>query len=746
MQTSGPARHLLFAFTYNAAECARSLGPTLSILRRFVTIALSAVVIGSLAFTSALLWAVYSMPPEKQFLTDRPSLLVEASDGAPMGRVGPLADAVKRQDFPEVLVNAVLGIEDRRFFSHRGVDPRGVVRAAYANWAAEAIVEGGSTITQQLAKLQVVGSERTLFRKVREALTAVWLEIRLGKDEILRRYLNSVYLGSGAYGMSSAARMYFDKSLADLSLQEAALLAGLIQAPSRYDPLRNLPLAQERAGVVIDAMFEAGSITADAATKAKAAPATLKLSARTALAASWFSDWVAKHELPKITGSSNRVMRVRTTLQPQLQQVGQQTVEEILKRKGKSLGVTQAALVALRPDGAVIAMVGGRDYSESQFNRAVDAQRQPGSTFKLFVYYAALRKGYSPDQIIDASPVEVGRWEPENYGGQEYGRMSMTQAFASSVNSAAVRLAMTVGLDNVVAAARDLGLDAPLTKVPSMALGTNEVNLLDLTGAFASVRAGRKLEPWGIAAFGAEGSAMRSLGAPSGVGPELSGQPEIKHLLQAVVEQGTGRGALVGNDVTAGKTGTSQDHRDAWFVGFNNDLIVGVWVGNDDRTPMKGVTGGSLPVEIWKRFVERAKPIMRTSPRLELSRDSADPTFNVQNEQPQCDQAACAAAYRSFRTSDCSYQSYGGARKLCLKHLDRDLQNLDQRSVNAREGRRPYSAERNLQQPLPGMDDDETRSETRSRRRPAWPNIIRPRFPSEDEDRSFWRFPVGGNP
>jgi 1A family penicillin-binding protein len=696
-----------------------------------------------LVLAVALLWTVYSMPPEKQSLTDRPSLIVEAANGEPLGRVGPLADNVERQAFPEVLVNAVLGIEDRRFDSHWGVDPRGVARAAFANWAADGIVEGGSTITQQLAKITVVGNERTLFRKAREALTAIWLEARLGKDEILTRYLNAVYLGSGAYGMSAAARMYFDKTLSDLTLQEAALLAGLIQAPSKYDPLRNLGVAQERAGVVIDAMLEAGTVTADMATKAKASPATLKLSPSTALAASWFSDWVAKHELPKVAGSSNRVMRVRTTLQPQVQQIAQQTIEEVLKRRGRSLGVTQAALVALRPDGAVVAMVGGRDYGESQFNRAVDAQRQPGSTFKLFVYYAALRKGYSPDQTIDASPIEVGRWEPENYGGQEYGRLSMSQAFASSVNSAAVRLAMSVGLDNVVAAARDLGLDAPLTKVPSMALGTNEVNLLDLTGAFASIRAGRtKLEPWGIAAFGAEGKGMRSLGAPTGQEQDLARRADMTRLLQAVVEQGTGRGAALGDDIAAGKTGTSQDYRDAWFVGFNKELIVGVWVGNDDCAPMKGVTGGSLPVEIWKRFVERAAPMLSKTSRLELTRESATSSPDLGNEQTQCDQAACAAAYRSFRPSDCTYQSYGGARKQCLKHLDREVRGIAEPSIQV-ERRKSAFAERRVrtEQELSGDDEMPSRRDPAARSssvapfRWEMPGGFWRRAPGDDADR-----------
>ena len=317
MQTSDATRQFITALAADAAECIRRLRPGFRAVRPLLKIVFLAAVVASLALTSALLWAVYSMPPEVQSAVERPSLIVEAANGEPLGRVGPLADALERREFPEVLTRAVLSIEDRRFYKHWGIDPRAVLRAAYANWAADAIVEGGST--QQLAKIQIVGSERSLNRKVREALTALWLEVRLGKDEILKRYLNSVYLGSGAYGMSAAAQMYFDKRVSQLTLQESALLAGLIQAPSKYDPIRNLTLAQERAAVVVDAMLEAGTITADVAAKAKMEPAKLKLSPRTALAASWFADWIAKHELPKTAGSLKRVMRVRTTVQPQLQ-------------------------------------------------------------------------------------------------------------------------------------------------------------------------------------------------------------------------------------------------------------------------------------------------------------------------------------------------------------------------------------------------------------------------------------------
>jgi len=610
-----------------------------------------------------MLWVLRDLPVVNRKEIIPQGFLLEAANGAPLGRVGAIGDPVGQQDLPERLVKAVLSVEDRRFYQHWGVDLRAVGRALRANWRGGEILQGGSTITQQLAKLQVVGDERSLLRKVREALAAFRLEQRLSKSEILTQYLNTVYLGRGAYGMAAAARVYFDKSLAELTLAETALLAGLIQAPSRYDPGRNLAAAHRRAAIVLRAMVATGVIDRKLAEQARAQPATFKGSSTTILARSWYADWIANHELPKLPGSRDRVLRIRTTLRPELQKLAERTITDVLKREGSARGVMQGALVAMRPDGSVVAMVGGRDYDASQFNRAVDAKRQPGSTFKLFVYFAALQNGYRPDDTIDAAPIKVGQWEPENYGGQQYGRMTLSQAFAHSVNTAAVRLAMTVGLEEVTAAARKLGLDAPLSEVPSMALGTNEVNLLNLTSCFAAIRAGRtKLAPWGIAASAAEGRGLQ-LGPPVGSGQVLPHQRELTTLLRAVVNHGTGRTAALDDDDAAGKTGTSQDYRDAWFVGFNKALVVGVWVGNDDRSPMKGVTGGSLPAEIWKRFLVAAKPLVdRLGEPV-----TVEAPMNSAAQQPQCDQAACAAAYQSFRSSDCTYQPYSGSRRLCEK-------------------------------------------------------------------------------
>ncbi|MBN9265508.1 MAG: BA14K family protein, partial [Hyphomicrobium sp.] len=472
----------------------------------------------------------------------------------------------------------------------------------------------------------------------------------------------------GAYGMAAAARNYFNKDLQALTLSEAAMLAGLIQAPSRFNPMTNPEAAQQRAAVVLDAMVDAKAIGPAQAAAAKATPAIVRSSPRTVPAETWFADWIAQHEFAKVAGTTSRPMRVRTTLDRRVQAVAERVVNNALDRSGASLGVSQAALVALRPNGAVVAMVGGRDYKDSQFNRAVDARRQPGSAFKLFVFYAALRNGYSINDVIDASPIEIKSWRPENYGGQRYGRLSLEDAFAYSVNTAAIRLALDVGLDNVVAAARELGLTAPLAEVPSMALGTNEVSLLDLTGAFASIRAGRaRLEPWGIAAFGPEGSGLRQLSPPVGITQELTHQQEMNELLERVVTSGTGRGAALSDGSAAGKTGTSQDYRDAWFIGYSRDLVVGVWVGNDDRTPMHRVTGGSLPATIWRDFMTAATPILG-QPDDAVADAVAAPSDGPAT--PACDVKACSTAYSSFRSSDCTYQPYSGPRRLCEWRFD----------------------------------------------------------------------------
>ncbi|MHC2220818.1 PBP1A family penicillin-binding protein [Rhizobium leguminosarum] len=614
---------------------------------------------------SVLVWALKDVPwSEIRDGTLKPIVVLETADGAPLVRQGPYQGPYAQyHQFPPRLIDAVLSIEDRRFMDHFGVDPRGIGRAFLRNLEAGSVVEGGSTITQQLIKLQYLDSDRTIKRKIQEVVIAVWLEWKLGKREILTRYLNSVYLGAGATGMPAAARIYFNKDIDALNLPESAMLAGLLRAPSQWNPIDNFEGARQRTMVVLDAMATNDKITMPEAAEAKASFAKLHPTTPTPCSGSWFADWISP-QASEVAGSSPSSTTVRTTLVPQLQQIAARVVKGALDGEGTSVGASQAALVAMTPDGAVVAMVGGRDYKASQFNRAVTAMRQPGSTFKLFVYYAALKAGLTlSDQVLDA-PIDIDGWSPENSGGNYRGWVTLAEAFARSLNAASVALAEEVGLDNVIAAARELGIDAPLASTPSLALGTSEVNLLNLTSAYASVQLGRApVKPWGIIEFQAAGQPnLFRVGSQSKPNVDLSPyQSDLVGLLQLVVERGTGRGADPGS-FAAGKTGTSQNNRDAWFVGFTESLVVGVWVGNDDDTPMKGVTGGALPAHIWRDFMRQATA--EPTPNGVLSTGAAS---DGQGATQSCNITACSRSYRSFRPSDCTYQPYSGGRRLCEK-------------------------------------------------------------------------------
>ena len=640
--------------------------PLWGIVKVFIVLSLAAIIV----FTAAMLLVLRDLPlnggiPEAR----EQSIHLEAADGQAIGRVGPLkVSNATRADFPPTLVAAVLSIEDRRFYQHWGIDPFGMARALVRNYSSSRIVEGGSTITQQLVKLRLVGNKRTFGRKLREALTAVWLEMRLGKEEILTLYLNSVYMGAGAQGVPAAAELYFNKRPSELTLPEAALLAGMIRAPTRYNPLHNLAGARTRAAVVLRAMVDAEAISKQVADAAMAYPAVLNAPAVGTNATTWFSDWVSQ-EARDVTAGLNGTLRVRTTLVPQLQQAAEQVIGDGL-RESAARNVSQAALVAMRPDGSVVAMVGGRNYSESQFNRAVQAQRQPGSAFKPFVYLAALRSGRRSEDTVDASSFKIGAWEPENSGHREYGRVTLADAFAHSINTAAVRLAMDVGLDQVILAARDLGISTPIPTVPSMALGSAEVSVLNLTAAYASVLAGHApIQPWGVASLASdEKSRLMSIGAPTGEQKDLGpAGAQLRDLLRLPVQQGTARAAAL-DGYAAGKTGTTQDNRDAWFIGFTQSLVVGIWVGNDDRAPMDEVTGGSLPAVLWKSFMLKAAPVPSIAIGAETVAHDVTPTpgQNTGTTTLQCDLRACARKYQSFNAADCTYQPYGGGpRESC---------------------------------------------------------------------------------
>ena len=607
--------------------------------------------------------------------------MLTSADGHVLRHAGELKLApVEAKDMPPDLINAVLSIEDRRFYERGAVDFLSMARAFGQNLAAGKIVAGGSTITQQLVKTDFLGPQRTYQRKIREAAISIWLEHHLSKDQILTGYLNSVYLGSGATGFPAAAKLYFNKSVADLTLPEAAMLAGLVNAPEQNDPLHDLDAARKRAATVLDAMVANGKLTANEALVAKLHPATPDPASVTPASNGWFGDWVYGKAM-SVTPANAGTVQIRTTLDPQLQEKAAEIVKGTLARYGAEKHASQAALIAMRPDGAVVAMVGGRNYGSSSYNRAVQAKRQPGSAFKLFDYYAALRQGYGPeDKVLDA-PVNIHGWQPANYGHRHHGEVTLADAFAESLNDAAVRLSQQVGIDQVIAAARDLGLRGRLANNPSLALGTSEVTLLDLTAAYAAVRAGKApVTPWGISGIKTQGEQDYVSAGGGGGGSQHSlgqYQGDLIKLLQGVIDHGTGRAAKL-RGFAAGKTGTAQDYRDAWFIGFNDSLIAGVWVGNDDHSPMKGVTGGSLPAKIWKAFMEQADAMAQanapttvglgsTPHPKETASPQASANFPPQEAQnAQCNIPACEAFYHSFRASDCTYQPYsGGPRQYC---------------------------------------------------------------------------------
>ncbi|MFZ0777118.1 MAG: PBP1A family penicillin-binding protein [Xanthobacteraceae bacterium] len=542
------------------------------------------------------------------------AIIFEGEDGGPFATRGILkGQGIAADHLPPLLAKAVVAIEDRRFYDHGGIDIRSITRAAWHDATGRSL-QGGSTITQQLARRLYLTPERTLKRKVQEAALAEWLELRLSKNRILARYLNTAYFGDGAYGADSAALRYFGKNAQELSLSEAAMLGGLIKAPSELDPDRNLEPAQQRAAVVLDAMVESGAITQQQADIAKAQPAVLRTATDSSQGGNYFVDTAAADAKSQIAPTTED-LTVRTTLDPELQHIAETVVaRRLAAAKGRNAG--QAALVAMTPDGAILAMVGGRDYNESQFNRATQARRQPGSLFKAFVYLTALRKGYTPDSVIVDRPISVGDWEPENYGDRYFGPVTLRTAFAHSLNSVAVQLAQAVGIQNVIATAKQLGIRSDLPVVPSVALGSGAVTPLEMTRAFAAIAtnttsfdsyAVRTINEGDRSVFARATPALSSTDNPTV-------HAEMLDLLSSVVREGTGTSARLDRPV-GGKTGTSEDYRDAWFVGFTSDLVVGVWVGNDDNSPMNGVVGGSVPAAIWHDFVSAAETVRHAPPR-----------------------------------------------------------------------------------------------------------------------------------
>jgi penicillin-binding protein 1A len=557
---------------------------------RLLGYAIIAAIWGALAIAVMLLWFARDLPRPDSALAAarRPSLALEDRTGRVFATFGDIVgEPLRLSDMPAYLPEAAVAVEDRRFWHHPGIDPIGLARAVWVNLTSGRVTQGGSTITQQVAKNLFLTNARTYRRKVQELLLTLWLEHTFSKREILEIWLNRVYLGSGTWGVDAAARMYFGISARHVSLWQAAMLAGLPRAPSRFNPRTDPRAAAARAREVLTAMAETGAITAE---QARSAAAQIAFPPAPPLATGWFADWVADQAQSLAPESVDT--RLVTTLDARLQAVAEARLTALLDGPGVAAGVTQGAVVALDiASGAVRAMVGGRDYRQSQFNRAALARRQPGSAFKPFVWLAALEQGVRPDDTVLDAPIRIGNWSPVDFERQYLGEITVEEALAQSINTAAVRLLQEAGGPRAVAneAAR-LGIADKLPNNASLALGTGEVGLLELASAYATFfNGGERVVPFGIAAL--------EVAPRPAIDPDLAEM--MARMMTAVVTRGTGRTAAVPGHLVAGKTGTTQDYRDAWFIGRFDDEIIGIWLGNDDNRPMKSVQGGGLPARLF---------------------------------------------------------------------------------------------------------------------------------------------------
>jgi penicillin-binding protein 1A len=535
-------------------------------------------------------------------------VLILGLNGATLATRGDMGGAeVPLRELPDYVPKAFVAIEDRRFYSHHGIDPWGILRAGVRDVLHRGATQGGSTLTQQLAKNLFLTQERTVTRKLQEAVLALWLEHKFSKAQILELYLNRVYFGSGAYGIEAAAQRYFGKSARKLTLPEAAMLAGLVQAPSRLAPSRNPDGAERRAGMVIAAMADLKMIGDEAAKRALITPArAIKPSGGGSV--NYVADWVMD-AVDDLIGHVDHDIVVETSIDPTLQAAAEQSLDDVLAQKGDKLNVGEGALVAMTPDGIVRALVGGRNYAESQFNRAIAARRQPGSAFKPFVYLTALEHGLTPDTVREDKPISVQGWRPENFEHEYLGPVTLTQALANSLNTVSVRLTMEVGPAAVVRTAYRLGIESKLEPNASIALGTSEVSVIELVSAYATfANGGLAVAPHVVERIrSTDGKTLytrstQALGRI--VDPRTIGM--MNTMMRETLTSGTARRADLPGWLAAGKTGTSQDFRDAWFIGYTSRLVTGVWLGNDDNSPTKKAVGGGLPVEIWSRFMRTA--------------------------------------------------------------------------------------------------------------------------------------------
>ena len=538
---------------------------------------------------------------------------------------------------PSYVPNAFIAIEDRRFRSHLGLDPIGLVRAAFENMLAGHVRQGGSTLTQQLAKNLFLEPNRTYQRKMQEAMLAIYLESRYSKDQILTLYLNGVYFGAGVYGIEAAAQRFFDKPAEELTLPEAAMLAGSVKAPARYNPLADTDASLARAAIVLRAMEDAGFISDRMRTQAEATRPKIARGFGTP-GSGYFADWVIS-QLSGYAARTDDSLIVETTLDLDAQTAAERAVASGLAGQGSSLHASQAALVSMTPDGAVRAMVGGRSYEESSYNRATDAMRQPGSAFKPFVYLAAFEHGHTPADVMNDGPVDIHGWKPDDYEGKFEGEISLTRAFAKSSNVIAAQLTAEVGAQVVAGTAHRLGIASPLEAVASLALGTSTVTPLELTAAYVPfANGGQGVVPFGIVRVRTKAGKLLYTRHGAGPGDVISAENvgRMTTLMVESVTTGTGRAARLAQRPTAGKTGTTQDYRDAWFVGFTADLVCGVWIGNDNNAPMRRATGGGLPAHIFRNFMEAAEAGLPVKPLAgDIAVAAREPTANETPPPPR---------------------------------------------------------------------------------------------------------------
>lgn len=584
--------------------------PRRSLLKRTLYWCAVLCVWGMIGITALTAYHATKLPPIDQLAVPKrpPNIAILGSDGSLLANRGETGGReVIIAELPPYLPKAFVAIEDRRFYSHFGIDPIGIARAMVRNLIRSGGLQGGSTLTQQLAKNLFLTQERTASRKIQEAILAIWLECNFTKDQILELYLNRVYFGSGAYGVEAAAQKYFNKSARQVTIAEAAMLAGLVQSPTRLAPNRNPDGAKARAELVLAAMENSGFITHDQMMTANTQPANA-IQMRNGGSINYAADYIMEL-LDELVGSIESDVLVTTTINPRWQSAAEQALTEELNAKGTKFGVSQGALISIAPDGAIRAMVGGRNYQDSQFNRATDAKRQAGSAFKPFVYLTALEKGLSPDTKREDAPINIKGWTPENYARDYKGFVTLTDALAQSLNTVAVRVGLEVGPRNIANTATRLGIQSKLDANASISLGTSAVTPVEMVRAYAIfANGGLAVEPYVITeVISRDGDliyARNEVPARRVIDPEIVA--ELNGMMREVILNGTGKRAEIAGWDLAGKTGTSQDFRDAWFIGYTSSLVTGVWLGNDDNSPTKHVAGGGLPVEIWTRYMKAA--------------------------------------------------------------------------------------------------------------------------------------------